>query len=244
MTRSRLALLGVGLLVLTGCNRFERSDAQEQRSAGAPLAPSAVEEGATTTTSATSGTPTTTAPASPGAAAGEPAVEPVPTVPPDPPGPVNAAEGVTDGLRIQVVAEHGPAYPSPARFRIQVTMENVSDRGRYHVVGQADFAALIDARGVAVWRSTTCNPTMAVDEPHGGAQQIMPGEEVTVVVPFPESDTDDQTCDLPDGSYTLVGIFPMCADEHVRETANPGTYRCEEGGVREYVSPGLPITIG
>ena len=232
-----LSLLLAGALVVSGCGRFSEGDrAPQQRSVGTPVETTAPPS-------------TTTAPASappPSVPSAEvPPSETVPTTPPEAPGPVNVAAGVTDGLRVEVVAEGGPTFPSRPRFRIQVNLENVSEQGQFHVVGQADYAAILDASGTEVWRSNACNPTMAIDEPDGGAQEIMPGEEVTVVVAYPQPDLEeDQGCDLPDGAYTLKGIFPMCPREHVRETANPGTYVCEEGRVREYVSAGLEITIG
>ena len=238
MRRRHLSLALACGLVVAGCGRSSERDARpENRSVGAGVLQTTTPDETTTTTGALAPTASTTpAPPSTGT---------IPTIPPQAPGPANVASGVIDGLRIEVVAEDGPVFPSRPRFRIQVTLENVSDEGRFHVVGQADYAAILDSAGTMVWRSNECNPTMGIHELDAGAQEVMPGEQITVVVRYPQPDLDeDQGCDLPDGTYRLVGIFPMCPREHVRETPNPGTYVCEEGQVRQYASDALEITIG
>lgn len=244
----RLSVPLACLLLAAGCGYFADADSAtssedrrtDERAVEDVAAPQTT---APTTTTVAPAPSTTTAAASPPVGNGAPA--PVVTTPPQAPGPANVASGVVDGLRIDVVAEDGPAYPSRPRFRIQVIMLNVSAEGRYHLVGQGDYAVIRDRAGADVWWSNTCNPTMDVYEQSAGAQEIHPGEDVSVIVPYPQPEmAQDRGCDLPDGTYTLHGIFPMCPREHVRETANPGTYVCEEGRAVEHESPGLQITIG
>ena len=237
-------VLAIGLLVLAGCGRFtdesgpSRAVLEEQPGGSAPA--SDVVEDEPPAGTATVSAPTSTAPpieppeAAPSGTVGAGTVDPSPR---------NAAAATTDGLEVQVVAEHGPEYGAAPRFRIQVTLTNRSERTRYHFLGQGNFAAIVDATGTPVWTSTDCNPTMDVYEIYGGAAPVEPGEAVTVIVDYPERGAGDG-CHLGTGGYTLYGLFPVCPDDEVRETENPGTYSCPEETVVQYASAGLPISIG
>jgi hypothetical protein len=240
MTRSRVALVAICLLAAAGCGRFERATATppstlDDRPSAAREVPERPAEGTPEPTDPTPTAPTT----APVGAVGTPSG----TAGPEAAAGGNVAAATTDGLEVRVVAEGGPAYGSRPRFRIQVTLGNQGDRTRFHAIGQGNFAALVDAGGTPVWTSTSCNPTVGVYEISGGAAPIEPGQQVSVVVDYPQPGSGEE-CHLADGSYTLYGVFPVCADEDVRETANPGTYRCPEDSVEPYASAGLAITIG
>ena len=242
MTRPRVALAAICLLVVSGCGRFERAtttppstlDDRPSESPGEAFEPTP--EGAPP--------PTDPPPVAPLTAPPTAAVEaPSGTAAPVAAAGGNVAAATTDGLEVQVVAEGGPRYGSRPRFRIQVILTNRCDRTRYHAIGQGNFASLFDAAGAAVWKSASCNSTMGVYEISGGAAPIEPGQAVSVVVDYPQAGSGED-CHVADGSYTLHGVFPICPDEEVRETSNPGTYRCPEDAVEPVASAGLAITIG
>ena len=251
--RSRSLLLGICVLVLAGCGRFASSDeaaraaAADEQAAALAEAEGGADEGPEEGTDAgedpAAGPPSSVADPTIGATAPAPGTG-APTQPAaSPPGPRNAAAATNDGFEVRVVAEDGPEYSSKPRFRIQVTLTNRSDRTRYHYLGQEDFAALVDAAGTPVWTSTACNPTLGAYEISGGAAPIEPGQEVSVVVDYPMAGESGE-CHLADGEYTLYGLFPVCSDDEVRETSNPGTYACPEESVVLHRSAGLRITFG
>ena len=243
MKRSGVALVAC-LVVLAGCGRFERSTTAPPSTLDDR--PSADRDATSDRAAQEQATPPDRPPAPTGVTAPTAATHAPPSPSARPPATLvtgNVASATTDGLEVRVVAEEGPAYGSRPRFRIQVTLTNRGDRTRYHAMGQGNFAALVDAAGTPVWTSMSCNRTVEAYEIAGGAAAIEPGQEVSVVVDYPGPGSSDE-CHLPEGSYTLHGLFPICPDEQVRETANPGTYRCPEESIEPYASAGLPITIG
>ena len=231
--RNRIVCLVLIVSLVAGCGRFGREeDVAATSSTTSP--PSAA-----TSTSETSAPTTSTPDVADQPDAADPAPAPAPASAGRTDAPANVAAATEDGLRVTVVADGAVSHPRTATFRIGVSLTNESDRTRHYLLGQGRYALLVDAAGGIAWTSTDCNPTLGVYEIEGGAYPLQPGETIDVVVEYPGA----EECRLPAGSYTLFGQFPICPEEHLSETANPGTYRCAEGAEQLVRSAGLAITL-
>lgn len=243
----RRARVGLALVVLAtaaaGCNRFGRApDGEGEVAATTPTAaamsePVAVAPETTPTAAARTPASSTTSIAGPASP---------PTIPAsggDPDGVANRNVRDHDGWRVQLTVGQ-PAADGSALLEIVLT--NTSERLRYYVVESLRVAYLTSG-GEVVWRSEDCNPTGSVYEVPGGASPLEPGASVTVVTRYPTALRDSVTpkgCRLPPGDYEAVGVIPVCPDDFVEPTANPGTYRCAEGRATFLDSGPVAVVLG
>lgn len=159
--------------------------------------------------------------------------------------PVNLAANTVYPFQVEMVTDGNLTFGHSSRFAIQVTLRNIGDVVHYYVADQGNFAAMtpVEKPQDVVWTSTKCNPTLGIYEQTGGAQPLDPGAEISAVVHYPRPSGGGSGCELPVGEYLLFGLFPVCPDDALVETANPGTYVCEEGSERLLDSGPLRIAL-
>lgn len=239
--RRRIALLAA-LALLAGCGRFGSEDGSDPVAGGDPVAdpfddlrvePTTTSAPATTTTSTTTAAPPPTAP--PATAAG-------PVVRRD--GIENQSIVEEDGWRLRLLVGERAEHRTDERVLIEAELTNISDHTRYHEVEQPDLVVMValDDPDVRAWSSRRCRPPSGAT-PALGLRAMQPGEAVPFRTEYPMGAGRPEECVLPPGDYAVVARIAFCPDEAVVETANPGTYVCEDGAVEFFESVAVPLRL-
>lgn len=238
---SLLVLVAAGVLLASACSRFERRGDSADMVVGDPSAEvPTTEDGSTGADEPTTSTSSTTTLA----------LTPPPTVAPSAPQPVEGRTVVRTGVENRSVVDHPgwrvtltvgdrASHAVTDEVPIEVRLQNTSPQARHHQIDQPDSVVITsaDQPDRRAWSHLECNPTLAIYEQPGGLRVLEAGGEIALIVRYPIS----EDCRLPAGDYLVFGQWSVCPDDARRETANPGTYSCEDG--RAYFVDAGPVPL-
>lgn len=131
------------------------------------------------------------------------------------------------GWRVSLIVGDRAEYGVDETVPMQLELTNTDARTSYREVDQFDSVVIVhpDRPDERAWSHLECNPTLSVGEQPGGLVAQDPDERTISIVRYPITDE----CRLPAGDYLVFGQWSVCPDDARRETANPGTFVCEDG---------------